>query len=165
MKNLLRLTTLGLILFAASAASAQAPVVGVADPDALFTSPDPKLNENKQAAYHIVKDLLEANHWELADKYIATDYIQHNPQVASGRAAVVAYFTQTMKMKPTPIPVRMKTPLVSVVAENDYVVVAYVDPITDAKDPSKSYNATTYDMWRFKDGKAVEHWDVHTRDR
>ncbi len=165
MKKLFRLTTLGLILFAASAASAQAPVVGVADPEALFTSPDPKLNANKQAAYHIVKDLLEANHWELADKYIAADYIQHNPQVKSGRAAVVAYFTQTLNMKPTPIPVHMKTQLVAVVAENDYVVVAYVMPINDAKDPAKGYTATVYDMWRFKNGKAAEHWDVHTRDQ
>ncbi len=55
------------MLFLAGAALAQEAVVGVADPDALFTSPDPQLNINKQAAYHIMKDLLEANHWELAD--------------------------------------------------------------------------------------------------
>ena len=49
---------------------AQAPVVGVADPEALFKSPDPKLNANKQVVYGIFRDLLEANHWELADKYL-----------------------------------------------------------------------------------------------
>jgi len=46
-----------------AAALAQEAVVGVADPDSLFKSSDPHLNVNKQAAYHIMKDLLEANHW------------------------------------------------------------------------------------------------------
>ena len=39
---------------------AQEAVVGASDPDALFHSSDPKVNANKQVAYHIVKDLLEA---------------------------------------------------------------------------------------------------------
>jgi len=67
----------------------QAPLVGASDPDALFHSSDPKLNANKQAAYHIVKNLLEAGHWELADKYLTERYIQHNPNAASGRDGVV----------------------------------------------------------------------------
>ena len=66
-------------------AIAQEPVVGRgADADALFTSKNPTLNTNKQAAYHIMKDLLEANHWELADKWLTPAYHQHNPNVASG---------------------------------------------------------------------------------
>ena len=54
---------LGLLL-GGDIAQAQTPVTGAADAEALFTSPDPKLNRNKQAACHIMKDLLEANHWE-----------------------------------------------------------------------------------------------------
>jgi len=142
---------------------AQAPVVGAIDPDALFHSTDPKLNANKQAAYHIVKDLLEAGHWELADKYLTERYIQHNPNAASGREGVVKYFTEVRKVKPTPLPDKMKTKVVSVVAEGDLVVVAYVQDVKDAKDPSKSYTTTWFDMWRFKDGKADEHWDPATR--
>jgi len=74
------------LVIAGRAAIAQEAVVGAANPDALFTSPDPGLNINKQAAYHIMKDLLEANHWESADKWLTSDYHQHNPNVASGRA-------------------------------------------------------------------------------
>ena len=166
MKRCLTAAALGAILLgaAASQVNAQEAVVGVADPDALFSSKDPVLDRNKQAAYHIVKDLLEANHWELADQWIAQDYIQHNPQVKNGLQPVVDYFTKTMGLKPTPIPAKMKTDLVSVVAEGDKVIVAYVIPVKDAKDPSKSYTTTSFDMWRFEDGKAVEHWDVHTKD-
>src|SRR5207244_11221402 len=103
---------------------AQETVVGASDPDALFHSSDPTLNSNKQVAYHIVKDLLEAGHWELADKYLTERYIQHNPNAASGRAGVVKYFTEVRKVKRVPIAEKMKTKVVSGVAEGRRVVVA-----------------------------------------
>lgn len=166
MKRLVTTVALGAMLLGGPVATAMAQeaVVAAADPDALFFSKDPALNRNKQAAYHIVKDLLEANHWELAGKWIGQDYIQHNPQVKNGLQPVVDYFTKTMRLKPTPIPAKMKTELVSVVAEGDKVIVAYVTPVKDAADPAKGYTTTSFDMWRFRDGKAVEHWDVHTKD-
>src|SRR5438093_12052676 len=116
---------------------AQEAVVGATDPEALFHSSDPKLNTNTQAAYHIVKDLLEAGHWELADKYLTERYIQHNPNAASGRAGVVKYFTEVRRVKPVPIPERMKTKVVSVVAEGDLVVVAYVHELKNTKDAAQ----------------------------
>ena len=134
---------------------AQEPVRGASDPDALFHSSDPKLDANKQVAYHIVRDLLEAGHWELADQYLTERYIQHNPNAASGRTGVVKFFTEVRKVKPVPIPQKMKTKVVSVVAEGDLVVVAYVHQL-------KGYTTTWFDMWRFKDGKADEHWDPAT---
>lgn len=141
----------------------QEPVAGTRDPDALFHSSDPTLEANKQVAYHIVKDLLEAAHWELADRFLTERYIQHNPNARSGRDGVVKYFTEVRKVKAMPIPEKMKTKIVSVVAEGDLVVVAYVRDVTDASDASKSYATTWFDMWRFKDGKADEHWDPATR--
>ncbi len=97
---------------------AQAPVTGSADPESLFTSPDPKLHANKQVVLHIVRDLLEANHWDQADKYLTKEYIQHNPNVASGLEPVMKFFGGR---KPTPIPDRRswKTKVVSVTAEGD----------------------------------------------
>jgi predicted SnoaL-like aldol condensation-catalyzing enzyme len=146
-----------------AALRAQEPVVGAADPDALFHSKDPKLNANKQVAYHIIKDLIEAGHWEQADKYLTERYIQHNPLAASGRAGVVTYFTEVVKAKPVPIPEKMKSKIVAVTAEGDLVTVAYVRERTDSKDPTKKYTTTWFDMWRFLDGKADEHWDPATR--
>ena len=141
---------------------AQEAVVGASDPEALFHSSDSRLNTNKRAAYHIVKDLLEAGHWELADKYLTERYIQHNPNAASGRDGVVKYFTEVRKVRPVSIPEKMKTKVVSVTAEGDLVVVAYVRELKDARDSSKTYTTTWFDMWRFKDGKADEHWDPAT---
>jgi predicted SnoaL-like aldol condensation-catalyzing enzyme len=148
---------------AVAAQSLAAPVVGVADADALFTDKDPKLHRNKQAAYHIVKDLLEANQWQDADKYLTERYIQHNPMAASGRQAVVDFFTKVLGAKPTPVPAKLvKTKVVAVVAQGDYVTVGFPREYPVPGDPSKTYTTTWFDMWRFVDGKADEHWDPQT---
>jgi predicted SnoaL-like aldol condensation-catalyzing enzyme len=148
------------MLMVCRAAIAQEAVVGAADADSLFTSPDPHLNVNKQAAYHIMKDLLEANHWELADKWLTAEYHQHNPNVASGRDPVVKFFTSIRK--PTPVPQKMSTKIVAVVAEGDLVIVVTPRELPNPKDPSTKYSTSWFDMWRFKDGKADEHWDGAT---
>jgi predicted SnoaL-like aldol condensation-catalyzing enzyme len=138
---------------------AQEAVVGASDPDSLFTSKDPKLHANKQVAYKIIKELIEAGHWERADQYLTERYIQHNPLAASGRAGVVKFFTEVVKAKPQPIPEKMKSKVVAVLAEGDFVTVAFARELKDPKDPGKTYTTTWFDMWRFKDGKADEHWD------
>ncbi|MCJ2185861.1 nuclear transport factor 2 family protein [Novosphingobium beihaiensis] len=142
-------------------AVAQDAVTPAADVDALFTDPDPKLNANKQAAWHIMKDLLEAGHWELADKWMTERYIQHNPNVASGRQTVVDFFNG-LGIEPKPIPEHLSTPVVQVVAEGDYVVVVSASQQPVPGDPDKTYTTSWFDMWRFVDGKADEHWDNAT---
>ncbi|MEJ0035491.1 MAG: nuclear transport factor 2 family protein [Gammaproteobacteria bacterium] len=138
-------------------------VTAVDNPEALFTSPDPKLNKNKQAAYKIIKELLEAGHWERANLYLTDRYLQHNPLATSGRDTVVKFFTETRKAQPKPIPEKMQTKVISVVAEGDYVVVTFPRHYQDPKDPTQSYWTTWVDMWRFVDGKADEHWDSQTK--
>lgn len=141
-------------------AIAQEPVVPAANPEALFTDPNPQLNANKQVALHIERDLLEANHWDEASKYLTKRYLQHNPLVASGRDPVVKYF-EAMR-KPTPIPAHMKTPIVAVVAEGDLVIVVTARTLPNPRNPSKTYTTSWFDMWRIKNGKADEHWDAAT---
>jgi|SRR5271170_5444739 len=156
----LRLSLLILTVFACAPLFAQEPVVGVDKPEALFHDKDKKLDRNKQAAYHIMLDLLECNHWNEADKWLTEAYHQHNPLAASGRAGVIAFFSAR---KPTPLPDKMKTKIVAVVASGDYVtVVTPRGPTPDPRDPSKMYYTTWFDMWRFVDGKADEHWDPQT---
>lgn len=155
----------GLLALGAGPALAQAlndPVVADANPEALFTSKDPKLHRNKQAALKIVKNLLEANHWDEAPQYMTPRYIQHNPLAASGRDAVVHFFVDVLKRTPAPIPERMKTKVVAVQAEGDYVTVSFVQENPVPGDPGKTYTTTWFDMWRFVDGKADEHWDPAT---
>lgn len=137
---------------------AQEPVVAAADVDALFTDRDPKLHANKQVAYHIMKDLLEAGNWQNADRYLTERYIQHNPNVPSGRAGVVKFFAD-LGVKPKPVAEKLSAPVVRVLAQGDYVVIVTVSTLPTPSDPSKTYTTSWFDMFRFKDGKADEHWD------
>lgn len=153
---------IGIVLGSAvtgASVQAQEAVVASSNPDALFTSPDPKLHANKQVAYKIILELLEAGHWDKANQYLTDEYIQHNPNAQSGLKSVVAYFTDVLKVQPKPIPDKISMKVADVVAEGDLVVVTYARTEKDPKDPAKSYSTTWFDMWRIKDGKATEHWD------
>jgi predicted SnoaL-like aldol condensation-catalyzing enzyme len=165
MKTRLSLLAALAVLFACVPAMAQEPVIGVtgAAAEALFTSPNKTLNTNKQAAYHIMKELLEANHWDLADKWLTPEYHQHNPNAASGRDGVVKFFTVVLQRKPSDIPEHLtKTKIVAVVAEGDLVIVVTPREFKDPRDPAKTYSTSWFDMWRFVNGKADEHWDGAT---
>jgi predicted SnoaL-like aldol condensation-catalyzing enzyme len=161
MKRHLTVLVLFVFALAASPVVAQAPVVGSPNPEALFTSPDPKLHANKQVVLHIMRDLLEANHWEDAPKYLTKEYIQHNPNIASGLDPVMKFFGKRPS-GPIPDAKSWRTKIVSVVAENDLVVVGVVRELPDPRAPGKTYTTTWFDMWRIKDGKADEHWDYGT---
>jgi len=157
------LFALALIVFVAAAPLwAQAPVVASSDPESLFTSKDPKLHINKQATMHIMRDLLEAGHWSEAPKWMTPAYIQHNPNIVSGRDSVMKFFGSSRPEEPIPARNAWRTKIVSVVAEGDLVVVGVLRELPNPREPGKMYTTTWFDMWRFKDGKADEHWDYGT---
>ena len=152
---------LSVALLAATAAVpmvAQEPVKGVADPDSLFKDKNKKVNDLKQVAYHLEKELLQCNHWDEADKWLTPEYIQHNPQVASGRDNVVKFFGSRPK---TATCDKLNAPVVAVVADGDLVTVVTARNLKDSK--GNAYTTTWFDMWRIKDGKADEHWDPATK--
>jgi predicted SnoaL-like aldol condensation-catalyzing enzyme len=160
----MRKLTIFLFLLAAFAPLlySQEAIVPASDIEALFKSPDPKLQANKMVIYGVFRDLLQAGHWELAGRYLTDRYIQHNPNAQSGRDGVVKYFTQELKVAPKPIPARLDAPIVSVIAEGDLVTVLSVAERKDSA--GKAYTTTWFDTWRIKDGKADEHWDCATRN-
>jgi predicted SnoaL-like aldol condensation-catalyzing enzyme len=116
MRRFIPMLATGLLLGSA-ALHAQDAVTAHPNPESLFTSTDPKLHANKQVAYKIVKELLESGHWDRAPQYITPRYIQHNPLAASGLDAVMKYFIDVAKATPKPIPEKMQTKVVSVLAE------------------------------------------------
>ncbi|MEJ0100742.1 MAG: nuclear transport factor 2 family protein [Pseudomonadota bacterium] len=139
------------------------PVLGAANPDALFHNKDPKLDRNMQSAYHIMLDLLECNQWQNAGQWLTGKYTQHNPNAKSGLDGVIYYFTKVRTVPPTPVPPKfVKTKVVAVVASGDYVTVVTPREYDVPGKPGMKYTTTWFDMWRFVDGKADEHWDPAT---
>jgi predicted SnoaL-like aldol condensation-catalyzing enzyme len=138
-------------------ASAQLAVVAAPNQEALLASGDAHLAANKRLVYDFWREVFEGGHMELADKYMAEGYIQHNPNVATGRAAFVEAFSKRVKAQP--IEAKIKAPLVAIVAEGDLVILSFVRAGTDPKDATKQYTTTWFDMFRIESGKIAEHWD------
>jgi len=140
---------------------AQVPVTQASNHAALLHSTDPKLAKNKRLVYDFWREVFEAGQLQLADKYMAETYIQHNPNVPTGRAAFVEFFGKIKK--PKPIEDKVAAPLVSITAEGDLVILSFVREYTDPKDSTKKYTTTWFDMFRIKNGKIAEHWDPAVR--
>ena len=141
---------------------AQEPVVGVKDPESLFKASDPNLNRNKQAALHIMRELLQCGQWDRAGEWLTDAYHQHNPNAASGLKGVVTFFTQVMKVKRVDKCDKLTTEVVAVIADDDYVTVMMPRKYPDPRKPGAEYYTTWFDTWRFVNGKADEHWDPAT---
>jgi predicted SnoaL-like aldol condensation-catalyzing enzyme len=156
------LVTGGLLAACGTALLAQEPVVGVDDPESLFTGGNRTERRNKEAALHIMRELLQCNQWSRAGEWLTEQYIQHNPNAESGREGVVYYFTQVLNRQPTPTCGELTTPVVAVVAEGDLVTVIMPRQYDDPRNPGETYYTTWFDTWRFVDGKADEHWDPAT---
>lgn len=153
-----KLALLSTLIFAiALPARAQLPVEGNPDHERLLASADPVLAANKRLVYDFQREVLEGGHLELAEKYLSEHYIQHNPNVPTGRAGFVAFLSQFSK--PGVIAARVKTPIVNITAEGDIVVISYRSLTPNPADKTKPATTTWFDMFRVENGKLAEHWD------
>jgi predicted SnoaL-like aldol condensation-catalyzing enzyme len=91
-------------------------------------------------------------------KYIAEDYIQHNPNVAQGRDGVLELISIIKNTPPGMVPPGKKT-FKKALAQGDHVVIIWSQPQPDPHNPGQTYEGEAFDMFRLRDGKVVEHWD------
>ena len=140
---------------------AQVTVQADANQEQMLKDPDSRLAANKRLVYDFWREVFEGGHLDRAGSYLAESYIQHNPNVPSGRAGFVDFFSKFSK--PKPIQPRIDAPLIAIVADGDLVILSFVSEQPDPKDASKKYTTTWFDMFRIKDAKIVEHWDPSLR--
>ena len=107
-----------------------------------------------------IRDSLQCGHWSDAGNWLTQRYIQHNPNAADGLAPVQKFFAN---MPRTATCDKLTTPVVAVLAEGDLVNVVIARSYPDPNEPGKTYTTSWFDMWRFVDGKADEHWDAATK--
>ena len=111
------------------------------------------LSRNKRSAMDFY-DLMfnQSRPREAIEKFAGAQYIQHNPHVADGKEAFIAYFEKMAKEYPG-----KKVHFKRAFAEGGYVVLhCHQEWPTD-----KDKDWAGIDVFRFDDdGRIVEHWDV-----
>ena len=108
------------------------------------------LEENKKNAIAYYRTAFEGSPREAVDKYVGSEYIQHNPHVGNGKQPFIEYFERMAKEYPN------KTiRFVRSIAEGDLVALHTHQVWPDGDE------YVTMDIFRFdENGKIVEHWDA-----
>ncbi len=148
---------LGLLFFLSTTAFAQRQ-------QSMLYSNDPQLAKNKKLVYDFWRSVIVGGHLELVPQYMQENFIQHNPNVPTGKQGFLDFFSKFAK--PHPIADTIKH-LVAVVAEGDHVVLSFWRGHLDPKypnDTTKFYKATEFDMFRIEGGKIAEHWDADLKE-
>ena len=140
---------------AAEAVDGFAPPVVAVDHEQLLASDDPRLEANKRFCYEMYRTVLQAGRADRVRDFIADDYIQHNPNAASGAAALEEFVRNSRperEIEPT-----ISLPLVSIMAERDMVPLFFVR--CEENEETGTYCTNWFDIFRLQNGKIAEHWD------
>jgi predicted SnoaL-like aldol condensation-catalyzing enzyme len=120
-------------------------------------TPTPEEQRNEEMVLNMYRDVFQYRHFELASKYMAADYIQHNPTDPQGRDKLMEELSG--RFKPEPLQAEMKNKPSLAIAKGDIVLMMTTRPEKDPKDPSKTYELNHFEMVRVQNGLAQEHWD------
>lgn len=109
-----------------------------------------KQSINKQIVLNFYKKVIGEQDLEYAEKIVTDNYIQHNPQVRTGKEGLleaIEYLKQLPKSKET------SKPFMRILTDNDYVVVHMNIEFGGQK-------KIVLDLFRLENGFIAEHWDA-----
>ncbi len=122
---------------------------------AILSSPAIAADNRESANAELVKNFynmvfVDHRTAEAAEKYLKPSYIQHNPNVATGRKAFVDFFVPFFEKNPA-----ARANVKRVIASGDFVMLHVHSKMT-ATDRGRAI----VDIFRVEDNRIVEHWDV-----
>jgi predicted SnoaL-like aldol condensation-catalyzing enzyme len=129
-------------------ASASTPTSSTSQP--ALSSADSLAQANAKLVEYFSDQLFNDFNLSVISEYVSPDYLQHNPTVGNGPAALQQLATTIHTQSPN-----AKFTTVHVVAEGDLVF--QQDQIVTAPGATP---LNDFDIYRVENGKLVEHWDV-----
>ena len=118
--------------------------------------------KNKQLIKDFAKKVFIRHELDGLEKFIREDYIQHNTDCAQGREGFVEFFTTIFNAIPD-----FSYTIKQIIAEDDFVWMYSRTtgthtgtPWLDTPPDGNRLDFDVVDMFRIKDGKIAEHWDV-----
>jgi predicted SnoaL-like aldol condensation-catalyzing enzyme len=118
---------------------------------------------NKKVVTDFYRLVFEPRNADLIDQYIAPDFVEHNPRIEGGRDGLAKFMKTLPAPKSDDIGPELKNPPAYMLAEGDLVTFVFKQSTPDPKDKTRNYDHFTFDMFRIKNGKIVEHWDGATK--
>lgn len=107
-------------------------------------------NSNKQIVINFYKKVIGEQDLEYAKKIVTENYIQHNPQVKTGKEGLLEAITY---LKEIPKPKKAFKPFMRIIADHNYVVVHMNIEFNGQK-------KIVLDLFRLENGFIAEHWDA-----
>jgi predicted SnoaL-like aldol condensation-catalyzing enzyme len=122
----------------------------------LLQSPDPQLARNKRLIFDLWREIVDAGQEDRASRYVAADFLEHNPNAGMGMAGFRRHFSARQDQ---PVQPWIKAPVVALVAEGDLVALVTMQEHAHPVRSGRTYTTTWFDMFRIVDGRIIEHWD------
>jgi predicted SnoaL-like aldol condensation-catalyzing enzyme len=117
-------------------------------------------DEMPKTIAHLFAEMMNAHDPDRVDGFLAADYINHNPMVDDGREANRALWGRWFAAFPD-----TRVELEDVVTSGDTVVgrftyrATHVGSLMGEPPTGRPVEMRSIDIWRVRDGRAVEHWD------
>ncbi|HTQ99521.1 MAG TPA: nuclear transport factor 2 family protein [Candidatus Acidoferrum sp.] len=133
-------------------------VIPIADQSVLLSNADKSISINKHRVYDMWRTVMSAGQVEKAPQFFAADLKQHNPVIATGLAAYQKWLTPQLKRK-AEVPAKIAEPLISMVAEGNFVGMAFVTSYPEPDGSGKTYTSTHFYLFRLEKEKIAEMWE------
>jgi predicted SnoaL-like aldol condensation-catalyzing enzyme len=126
------------------------PFGAIAAPSSVVVADSYVEDANMQTARGLYAAIFTARDFAVADRYLGPEYIQHAPDVADGKSGLAKAIPEIAKAFP-----QVSYDIKRITADGDLVTM-----MTHIRWTPDSLGTAQSDIYRFSNGKIVEHWEA-----
>ena len=117
---------------------------------AQHTSPPSQAEQNRALVLYFSEQVFNKHDMAVAERFLSDGYIQHNPNLPTGKAAFIKFFTEMATARPN-----LHSEIIRSAVDGNLV---YTHVRTSDGTPGGT--VAIVNIFRVENDKIVEHWDV-----